>query len=94
MSADETSLKEFSQARKRRHRSTRKGRSDAHPSQHAIQQEKRGVASATESERRRSDEGDSEDVSIPSSSLMSRSSNARLVRANRLNLHYLIVVHW
>ena len=75
MSAEETSLKEFSQARRRRHRSTRKDRSDPHTSQHAIQQEKR-VASATE--RRRSD-GDSEDGSIPSSSLMSRSSNARLV---------------
>lgn len=76
MSVDETSLKgslEFSQARRRRHRSTRKGRSDAHTSQHSIQQ----VSSSTEP--RRSDEGDSEGGSVRSSSVMSRSSNARLV---------------
>lgn len=76
---DDTLLKgslELSEARRRRHTSTRKGRSDPHTPQQAIQHEKR-VASATE--RRRSDGGDSEDGSIRSSSVMSRSSSARLV---------------
>lgn len=73
---DDTLLKgslELSEARRRRHTSTRKGRSDPHTPQQAIQHEKR-VASATER-----DGGDSEDGSIRSSSVMSRSSSARLV---------------
>lgn len=78
MSVDDSSPAhslELSQARRRRHRSTRKGRSDARASQQTLQHEER-VASAPG--QIRSDEAGSEDgsTSIRSSSAMS--SSARL----------------